>query len=183
MGSYDTSHVEKYRGVANIVIVEWDQAAEWQTREGRLRHNCTVNAIRALRHGNDYSCVCCEDDIMFNPDWYSQLTATIAEIERQDYVLNLGQDTDPPSVKRYTTHTNSYLCGAQGIFYPSRKVREAVAEYLLQNIRAALSDHLIGQYGKEFAALYNTTPALLSHIGQVSSFFQTRRGRRPSERR
>src|SRR5262245_3474268 len=34
LGSYDTSHVEKYRNVLNFV--PWDEAAEMQVRPGRM---------------------------------------------------------------------------------------------------------------------------------------------------
>lgn len=170
LGSYDTSHVEKYRGVGNIVIVEWDQPAQLRAIDGHLRHNCSVNAFRALKHGDDDFCLCCEDDIVFEPNWYSQLRATIADIPGDDYVLNLGQGSDLSPVKRYTTHPGPYLCGAQGLFYPSKTIRKAVAKFLLKKIGAALSDELIGLYAKRYAALYNTNTPLVSHIGQVSSF-------------
>jgi hypothetical protein len=167
-GSYDTSHIEQYRGVANIV--PWDQASQWQVRPGDLRQNCTVNAIRALRYGDDDQCVCCEDDISFEKDWLSQLRLTIAEIERKDYVLNLGQGCDQSPNKRYATHTLPHLIGAQGIFYPSKSLRTAIAEFLLQNMHWGINDNLIGAYAKKYCALYNTTPMLVYHIGQVSSF-------------
>jgi hypothetical protein len=169
MGSYDTSHVEKYREVKNIGVVEWDEAAQLRAREGNLRRNCSVNAFRALRYGDSDLCLCCEDDIHFLPNWYSELRATIADIPGDNYLLNLGQGSDLLPVKRYTLHTDAYLCGAQAIFYPNKAIRKAVAKYLLANLRAALSDDLIGRYAKKFAALYNTTPALVWHIGQVSS--------------
>ena len=168
VGSSDTSHIEQYRKVANIVA--WDQAAQWQERQGQLRHNCNVNAVRALRYGDDDYCLCCEDDIIFDKHWFSQLMLTVAEIDRKEYVLNLGQECDQPTDKLYATHTQPYLCGAQGIFYPSKPLRNAVAEYLMQSIRTGTSDMLIGKYAKDYAALYNTTPVLVEHIGAVSCF-------------
>jgi len=168
VGSYDTSHIEKYRGVANIV--DWDQASQWQIREGNLRHNCNVNEVRALRYGDDDYCLCCEDDIAFDPHWYSQLMATVDEIGHKDYVLNLGQDRDQVPGRRYAVHTDSYLCGSQAIFYPSKRLRNDVAEYSMQNITSATIDQLIGRYGKQHSALYNTIPPLVSHIGDISCF-------------
>ena len=127
LGSSDTSHVEQYRNVANVVA--WDEEAESQARRGNLRRNCNVNAIRALRYGDDDYCLCCEDDVIFDANWFSQLMLTVAEIDRQEYVLNLGQRGDRSPGKRYATHTQRYLCGAQGIFYPSKRLRNAVAKY------------------------------------------------------
>ena len=168
VGSSDTSHIERYRKVANIVA--WDQAAQWQVREGDLRHNCNVNEIRALKYGDDDHCLCCEDDISFDKNWFSRLMLTIAEIERKDYVLNLGQDSDQSTDKGYTTHTGDYLCGSQAIFYPGKALRNVVAEYAMQNINRATIDNLIGRYAKQYAALYNTIPPLVGHIGVVSCF-------------
>ncbi len=168
VGSRDLSHVERYRDVATIV--EWDAVADAQKREGRPRHNCNVNAIRALRYGDSERCLCCEDDIVFDSNWLAQLMATVAEIDRADYVLNLGQDCDQSPDRRYATHTRPYLVGAQGIFYPTKALRSAVADYVEENIRRGMNDNLIGKYAKQHAALYNTTPVLVTHIGQVSCF-------------
>jgi hypothetical protein len=168
LGSRDTSHVERYRDVATLVV--WDDQAQREARLGNLRRNCNVNAIRALRYGDDDYCLCCEDDIIFAPNWFSQLMLTIAEIDRRDYVLNLGQESDQGPGKRYTTHTQTALCGAQGIFYPSKRIRNALARYLHENMAAGTNDYLVGQFAKRFAALYNATPALITHIGQVSCF-------------
>jgi hypothetical protein len=168
VGSFDSSHVEQYENVATIV--RWDQAAQWSSREGNPRHNCNLNAIRALKHGDDDYCVTCEDDIVFAKDWYHALLGTIAEIESRDFVLNLGQKSDQTWRKRYAVHTQLYLCGAQAIFYPNKVLRSRIATYLEENMRAGMNDHLVGQYAKRFAALYNTTPPLVGHIGKVSSF-------------
>ena len=168
LGSSDTSHVERYRNVATLVA--WDEEAESQARQGKLRRNCNVNAIRALRYGDDDYCLCCEDDIIFDANWFSQLMLTVAEIDRKEYVLNLGQGCDQSPDKRYATHTQPYLCGAQGIFYPSKRLRNAIAKYVQENIAASMNDDLIGIFAKRFAALYNTTPVLVGHIGQVSCF-------------
>lgn len=168
LGSSDTSHVEQYRNVATVVA--WDEEAESQARQGNLRRNCNVNAIRALRYGDDDYCLCCEDDIVFDAKWFRQLMLTVAEIDRQEYVLNLGQRGDRLPGKRYATHTQRYLCGAQGIFYPTKRIRDAVAKYVQENIGASTNDELVGIFAKRFAALYNTTPILIDHIGQVSCF-------------
>src|SRR3989442_15155521 len=95
---------------------------------------------------------------------------TVAEIDRQEYVLNLGPRGDQPPGKRYATHTQPGLIGAQGIFYPSKRIRNAVANYLQENIAASTNDDLVGKFAKRFVALYNTTPVLIEHIGQVSCF-------------
>jgi hypothetical protein len=168
LGSTDTSHVEKYRDVANIV--PWDEAAQAQEREGKPRHNCNLNAIRALRYGGDEHCLCCEDDILFEEDWLSQLMLTIAEIPETEYALNLGQGRDQSPDKRYAVHTRSSLCGAQAIFYPTKALRTRVAEYVELKIRNGMNDQLIGAYAKQHSVLYNTTPVLVRHIGQVSCF-------------
>jgi hypothetical protein len=168
VGSFDSSYLDKYQNMVHLV--PWDQAAQWFSREGRPRHNCNVNAIRALKHGDDDYCLTCEDDIVFATDWYNQLLETIAEIESRDYVLNLGQECDQSVDKRYALHTQPYLCGAQGIFYPSKVLRNRIASYLENNMHRGMNDALVGQYAKRYSALYNTTPPLVAHIGEVSSF-------------
>lgn len=168
LGSSDSSHVDRYRDTLNIV--GWGPEAEAQARAGQMRYNCNLNAIRALRYGDDEYCLCCEDDIRFKEDWFSQLMLTIAQIGDGDYVLSLGQGCDQSPDKRYAVHTPRSLVGAQAIFYPSRRLRTAVADYLDENIARGMNDNLVGQYAKRYAALYNTTPMLVGHIGQVSSF-------------
>ena len=106
--------------------------------------------------------ICCEDDIIFDKNWFSQLMLTIAEIDHKEYMLNLGKESDQSPEKRYATHTEPYLCGAQGIFYPNKPLRNAVAEYAMQNINRGIFDDLIGRYAKQYATLYNTIPPLVS---------------------
>jgi hypothetical protein len=167
LGSHDTSHVEKHRGAANWVL--WDESAEGDSIPGDVRRGCSLSTIRALRYGDDDNCLCCEDDIAFKPDWYTQLKLTIEQIEEKEYILSLGQGSDQTTDKRYATHTRPALVGSQGIFYPSKRVRHSVARFVQQNMRRGTTDNLIGEYGKKFAKLYNTTPTLIWHIGQVSS--------------
>jgi hypothetical protein len=173
LGSADTSHIEPYRKlVANLVI--WDQEARFLSREANPRRNCSVNALRALRYGDDDFCLTCEDDIGFAKNWLSELTATVAQIDRKDYALNLGQTSvntsDLSPDKRYLPHFGQYLCGAQGIFYPNKAFRHRVADYLQNKLSSGLNDMLVGKYAKEHAALFCTTPPLVFHKGQVSSF-------------
>ena len=172
LGSHDTSHVERYKHVVNIV--PWDRDAESRAREGRMRHNCNVNALRALKYGMDDHCLCCEDDILFEKDWLSQLMLTIAEIPGNEYALNLGHRRDQTPGKRYAIHTRPQLCGAQAIFYPTKPFRNRVAEYLEHNITKSTNDHLVGKYTKQHAALYSTNPVLVEHIGAVSCFHPAR---------
>jgi hypothetical protein len=175
LGSADTSHVEPYRNqVANLVL--WDQEARFLSRETNLRHNCSVNALRALRYGDDDLCLTCEDDIDFAKNWFSELMAIVAQIDRKDYLLTLGQtsvkSSDISPDKRYLPHRGQYLCGAQGLFYPNKAFRHRVADYLQRSLSEGLNDMLVGKYAKERAALYCTTPPLVFHAGQVSSFTQ-----------
>lgn len=170
LGSRDSSHVEQYRNIANIV--SWSQKPQFLAREGDLRRNCTVNAIRALMHGDDERCLTCEDDVFFQKTWYGQLMDTVAEIECKDYILNLAFGSIEPSDHRYQVHAPTYLYGAQGLFYPNRRLRHAVGAYVERNIWRGLNDMLVGKYAKKYAVLYNTGPALIWHIGGRSSFAQ-----------
>jgi hypothetical protein len=169
LGSPDTSHIDRYGGTVNVV--PWDQEAASQ--EGRPRHNCTLNAIRALKCGPDEHCLCCEDDVTFEKDWFSQLMLTVADIEGAEYVLHLAQRCNESPRQRYAIHARTNLSGAQAIFYPTKVMRNRVAEYLENRVKqraGGTNDHLIGQYAKRHAALYNTIPVLVQHIGAVSSF-------------
>ena len=168
VGSFDLSDVEKYRQRANIVV--WDWEAKEQTEGTSMRRHCTINAVRAIEYGDDYYCLCCEDDIVFDQSWFKQLMLTVAEIERKDYVLNLGQQCSQSPGKRYAIHERPNLVGAQGIFYPSKEVRKAVAGYIRRNLTKGTNDHLIGKYARQHSVMYDTTPVLVEHIGQVSCF-------------
>lgn len=168
LGSFDTSHIERFKKFANIV--RWDQEAQWQSKEGRPFHNFNVNEIRALSYGDDDHCVVCEDDVILEKDWYSRLAATVAAIDRSDYVLSLGQETaNPQPGKSYAIHEGGYLCGSQAIFYPTKAIRCALANFIRENIDRSTGDHLIGRFAKQRAALYNTVPILAHHIGDVSA--------------
>ena len=168
VGSSDTSHIEKYRGRLNIV--PWDEVAEAQAIEDRLRHNCNLNAIRSLRYGDDEQCLCCEDDIVFEPDWFHRLMQIVDEIEGSNYILNLAHGTKGPINQRYQIDSDRYLCGAQGLFYPSKRFRSAAANYIAHNMTGGTNDSLVGKYAKRYGALYNATPPLIGHIGDVSTF-------------
>jgi hypothetical protein len=173
LGSFDTSHVEKYRGVANIV--PWDDHAQSRACEDNPRRNCTLNAIRALEYGEDEQCLCCEDDIEFDPNWLSQLLATVDEIPDDEYVLNLAHGKGNPVGTRYAVFAQSYLCGAQGLFYPTKRLRERVALYVELKKAKGMNDKLVGDYAMNKAALYNTIPRLVTHIGQVSAIRSLRK--------
>jgi hypothetical protein len=135
-----------------------------------MRRRCTINAVRAIEFGDDDYCLCCEDDIIFDKTWFNQLMLIVAEIERKDYVLNLGQQCNPSPDERYVIHERPNLVGAQAIFYPSKAVRKAVADYIRHNLTKGTNDHLIGKYARQYSVLYDAIPVLVEHIGQVSCF-------------
>src|SRR5580704_7806435 len=85
MGSEDRSHIQKYLNHPAIQIVPWDM----QTHP-RLRVNCTLNKIRALRHGEEDPMLICEDDVLFNPDWFETLINAAHEMGREEYILSLS---------------------------------------------------------------------------------------------
>ncbi len=113
VGSFDSSYLDKYQNMVHLV--PWDQAAQWFSREGRPRHNCNVNAIRALKHGDDDYCLTCEDDIVFATDWYNQLAGdhcgnrkipgTMCSILARRYQISQWTSALRP------LHTQPYLCG------------------------------------------------------------------------
>jgi hypothetical protein len=174
MGSEDESHVREYVSHPAIRIVPWDE-----TTHPKLRVNCTLNKIRALRHGADELTVICEDDIAFSPTWMSSLKLAAAEMGDEQYLLSLFAARDKLEaasllegktlIKRYPIR---YLCGAQAIFYPSKALRDAAARYLAVNLLRGCGDHLIGRYARASAALYATKDILVDHIGGISCFHQ-----------
>jgi hypothetical protein len=172
VGSEDESHVREYAAHPSIQIVPWD-VPTWPT----LRSNCTLNKIRALQFGDDDETLICEDDVLFLPNWLSSLTLARTELGNEEYVLSLfaaqpllenaGFLPGKNCVKRYPTKV---LQGAQALFYPSKAMREKVAEFLKVYLRRAAGDELIGMYARKYAALYATREALVTHIGAISCF-------------
>jgi hypothetical protein len=172
MGSEDESHVQEYASHPAIRIVRWNVK-----RESSLRLNCTVNKIRALCWGDDDATLTCEDDIAFSATWMSSLKLAAAELAGKQYVLSLfaarpllakaNLVEGKTRIRHYPTRA---LQGAQAIFYPSKELRLAAAEYLEINLRKGCGDHLIGKYARSFAALYVTDDILVDHIGAVSCF-------------
>ena len=172
LGSEDDSHVREYAAHPSIRIVPWDAVTN-----ANLRLNCTLNKIRALRCGEDDATLICEDDISFLPTWLEPLKLAVAELGDEQYILSLfaaRQDLERANlvngkswVKGYPT---SYLCGAQALFYPSRTIRNRVADYLTENLKRGCGDHLIGRYARSYAILYSTKEILVDHIGAISSF-------------
>jgi hypothetical protein len=174
VGSEDQSHLQAYASHPAVRIVPWDMETD-----SNLRRNCTLNATRALRHGDDVPTLVCEDDIIFQRHWFSALTAAIAEMGDEEYIMSLY--LFPPQsdlekarlvkgkllVKQYPRF---FLVGAQALFYPTLALRQKVADYLLANITGGCSDELIGRYARSYAALYSTKQVLVDHVGDISCF-------------
>lgn len=174
MGSADESHVREYAAHPSIRIVPWDL----ETNDS-LRQNCTLNKIRALRCGDDEATLICEDDILFPPNWFSALKLATAEMGDEEYILSLSAaqpDLEKARlvpgkrwVKRYPTFV---LQGAQALFYPTKALRNNVADFLQENLTRSSGDDLIGRYARAHAALYATKEVLVENIGWISCFHQ-----------
>jgi hypothetical protein len=172
MGSEDEEHVREYAAHPAIRIVPWDAETN-----PSLRVNCTLNKIRALRCGEDDATLICEDDIVFHPSWFSALQRATAEMGDEEYVLSLFAGTPELEkarllpgkrwVKRYPTFI---LQGAQALYYPTKAIRDRVADYLRENLTLACGDELIGRCARAYAALYATSEALVGNIGSISCF-------------
>jgi len=174
MGSADESHVREYAAHPSIRIVPWDV----ETNKS-LRLNCTLNKIRALRWGDEGATLICEDDILFPPNWFSALKLATAEMDDEEYILSLSAAkpdlekarlvTGKRLVKRYPTYI---LQGAQALFYPTKALRNKVAEFLQEKLTRSAGDELIGRYARAYAALYASKEVLVEHIGSISCFPQ-----------
>lgn len=172
MGSADESHILEYTTDPRVRIVHWDA----QDNEV-LRWNCTLNKIRALHHGDDEPTLICEDDIVFLPDWLSTLKQAAAEMGDVEYILSLSAAKPDLAkarlvagkqwVKRYPTYV---LQGAQALYYPTKALREKVADYLQAHLTRGNGDELIGRYARAYGALYATSDVQVEHVGFVSCF-------------
>ena len=174
LGSADESHVREYAAHPFVRIVPWDVEPT-----DSLRRNCTLNKIRALRYGDDEVTLTCEDDVLFLPNWFSALKLATAELGDEEYILSLSAGKPDLEnarfvpgkrwVKRYPTYA---LQGAQALFYPTRALRNKVAEFLQEKLTRSAGDELIGRYARAYAALYATKEVLAEHIGSISCFPQ-----------
>jgi hypothetical protein len=172
MGSGDESHVQEYVANPAVRIVPWDVETD-----PNMRWNCTLNKIRALHYGDDDQTVICEDDVVFHPDWCATLSAAAAEMGDEEYVLSLfapREDLDKARFVKGKSLVKQYprfvLQGAQALFYPSKKVRNQVADYLQLRLRGGSGDELIGRFARAYAALYATKEPLVGNIGWISCF-------------
>jgi len=174
MGSADESHLREYRAHPSIRVVPWDVESN-----DVLRWNCTLNKIRALRYGDDEAALICEDDIRFPPNWFSALKLATAEMGDEEYILSLSAAkpelekarlvTGKRWVKRYPTFI---LQGAQALFYPTKALRNKVADFLQEHLTRSNGDELIGRYARAHSALYATKEVLVEHVGWISCFHQ-----------
>ena len=174
MGSAGESHLREYAAHPSVRIVPWDV----ETTDS-LRRNCTLNKIRALRCGDDEPTLICEDDVLFLPNWLSTLKLVTAEMGDEEYILSLSAAklelekarfvAGKHWVKRYPTFV---LQGAQALFYPTKALRNKVADFLQENITRFNGDELIGRYARAYAALYATREVLVENVGFVSCFHQ-----------
>jgi len=174
MGSADESHLREYAAHPSIRIVPWDVETT-----PSLRRNCTLNKIRALRCGDDEPTLICEDDILFPPNWFSALKVATAEMSDEEYILSLLAPqpdlenarlvTGKRWVKRYPTYI---LQGAQALFYPTKALRNKVADFLQGNLTRGQGDELIGRYARAWSALYATKEVLVENIGSISCFHE-----------
>lgn len=170
MGSEDESHVQKFAKHPAVRIVPWDTETH-----PSLRQNCTLNKIRALDYGDHAGgTLICEDDILFAADWFSKLSAATAEMGDEEYILSLlgtKQETSLAKGKRWVTKYPQYvLQGAQALFYPTRALRNKVADYLRRKQALGSGDELIGRYARAYSALYVTVEPLVENIGLISCF-------------
>ena len=123
----------------------------------------------------------CEDDIRFPANWFSALKLATAEMGDEEYILSLFAAkpdleksrlvTGKRWVKRYPTFV---LQGAQALFYPTKALRNQVADFLQENLTRSNGDELIGRYARAHAALYATKEVLVENIGFVSCFHQVK---------
>ena len=172
MGSEDESHVQKYAAHPAVRIISWDMETSPD-----LRWNCTLNKIRALRYGDAETALVCEDDIVFKRDWLSVLSAATAAMGDEEYIMTL-LETDavpgPARAVRGTLLVKKYpawiLQGSQALFYPTKALRDRVADYLHKNLTKACGDELIGRYARAHSDLYATSEPLVEHVGVVSCF-------------
>ena len=174
MGSADESHLREYAGHPLIRIIPWDVETN-----AILRWNCTLNKIRALRWGDDEPTLICEDDIQFPPNWFSALKQATAEMGDEEYILSLCAAKPHLEkarllagkrwVKRYPTYV---LQGAQALFYPTKALRNKIADFLQENLTRCNGDELIGRYARAHAALYATKDVLVENVGFISCFHQ-----------
>lgn len=172
MGSEDEREVQRYAAHPSVRIVPWDVETN-----SNLRWNCTLNKIRALRHGDEGAMLICEDDVVFPRGWLSALRRATAEIEGERYILSLFAAKDLLDraplvagknwVKEYPTFV---LQGAQALFYPTTTIRLEAADFLQENLTLACGDELIGRYARSYAELYATKDALVRNIGGISCF-------------
>ena len=172
VGSADESHVRAYAAHPSVRIVPWNVESN-----AILRWNCTLNKIRALRCGQDEPTLICEDDILFPPHWFSALKQATAELGDEEYILSLfaaKPDLEKARllagkrwVKRYPTFV---LQGAQALFYPTKALRNKVADFLQAHLTRQNGDELIGRYARAHAALYATKDVLVENIGFTSCF-------------
>jgi hypothetical protein len=172
LGSADESHLREYAAHPSVRIVPWDVETN-----GVLRRNCTLNKIRALRSGEDEPTLICEDDIRFRPNWLSALKLATAEMGDEEYILSLSAVeadlekarlvTGKLLVKKYPTFN---LQGAQALYYPTKALRNKVADFLQENFTRGNGDELIGRFARAQAALYATKEVLVEHVGGISCF-------------
>ena len=153
-----------------IGIVPWDMETN-----PSLRRNCTLNKIRALQYGDDDDgTLICEDDILFTPNWFSKLSAATAEMGDEEYILSLfvaKQESNILKGKGWVKKYPQYvLQGAQALFYPTKALRNKVADYLQLKIATGSGDELIGRYARAYSALYVTVEPLVENIGLISCF-------------
>jgi hypothetical protein len=180
VGSEDQSHLQDYLDHPAVRIVPWEGVLS-----DKMRTNCTLNKIRALRYGGDGPGLTCEDDIIFPPNWFSSLSAAAAEMEGDDnYIMTLLVAIEHLAgarfvrgktlVKKYPRYT---LQGAQALYYPTRAIRLKLADYLETNLRSASGDDLIGRYARSYCGMYATKDSLVENIGAISCFHQRKGGR------
>ncbi len=167
LGSDDSSHVPKeYLADPTFTVVPWKM-----TSTGKPRQDCSLTHVSALQYG-DGPTVILEDDVCFNQDWMASLLRTIKAIPREDYVLCLSQGRyKGVDLGGYSERAStSLLTGAQGIFYSTKAVREAVADHVMEKITRKCTDHLIGEIADQRFKLFLTGDVLIRHIGQCSCF-------------
>ena len=188
----DLVYLDTLAAMPRVVVHPLSFDAQQRIANWPLMRKHTCNYWRCLDHfaGLSEGLVLCEDDVLYDPQFFVRLREAITEAEliRRDYILALYSPWDHADSlesrggRTLSSYRSDSFFGTQGMYYTAESLGEVTDLILRRGVERGEepTDVLIAQWarGREpiltttvslGEPILTTTVSLVQHIGQIST--------------
>jgi len=176
VGSPQTEHLNRYRSLPGVELVEMGPHAWSWIKSNDVRHRVTWNYHRCLTQceAGERGSLVFEDDVKFAIGWRKRLDIILTALEAKfgsAFVLTVYDPYGwyPEESCLYAEYPRERFAGAQGLYYPAQ-MRQGYAKFLKRYGVVANKDHcdyLLRDYLlQENIPLFAASPSLIQHLGR-----------------